>query len=450
MISMTDHRVLEAMRAAHAALDLLTVRDRAGQPVGWVPMGDMSPVELAEAVRLQAALEGRVTGLRLATVAAADAGGAAEDAAAADTMAWAATAGRNRARSWGGVWLAQLLEVKYPHTRAALAAGRISEEHAAIIVRAAEKVPDAVTAEELTVCEEQLVDKAERMAPKNLRRAAKRLLEPLSTTLADRHEGDLLAAEERRAERETWLWLEDNGDGTWTGRFTIPQLHGHLLQTVLGRLSGPRRYSRTRSGEPVEDPTLPGAGAQLSHTEALGAAFLELLEHLPETGHTRSAITLVVHVQDAQLRADLDAAAVLETGARISSGEVRRLACQAGILPMVLNGRSVPVDLGTSQRLFTRAQAVALSATHHTCAAAGCDRPFAWCELHHRIPFGAGGPTDLANAAPLCGYHHRRVHDGHYHHQWLPDGTVEFRHRWPSHRTKDPWTNTNTEAITAA
>src|SRR3954447_24059205 len=77
---MTDHRVLEAMRAAHAALDLLTVRDEAGQPVGWVPMDDMSPVELGEAVRLQAALEGRVTGLRLATVAAADAGGAAEDA----------------------------------------------------------------------------------------------------------------------------------------------------------------------------------------------------------------------------------------------------------------------------------------------------------------------------------------------------------------------------------
>src|SRR3954447_25108353 len=339
---MTDHRVLEAMRAAHAALDLLTVRDEAGQPVGWVPMGDMSPVELAEAVRLQAALEGRVTGLRLATVAAADAGGAAEDAAAADTMSWAASAGRNRARSWGGVWLAQLLEAKYPHTRAALAAGRISEEHAAIIVRAAEKVPDAVTAEELTACEEQLVDKAERMAPKNLRRAAKRLLEPLSTALADRHEGDLLAAEERRAERETWLWLEDNGDGTWTGRVTIPELHGHLLQTVLGRLSGPRRYSRTRTGEPVEDPTLPGAGAQLSHTEALGAAFTELLEHLPETGHTRSGITLVVHVEETKLRADLGAVATLETGARISSQQLRRLACQAGILPLVLNGRSVP------------------------------------------------------------------------------------------------------------
>src|SRR4051812_20935125 len=322
---MGNHRVLEAMRAAHAALDLLTVRDRAGQPVGWVPMGDMSPVELGEAVRLQAALEGRVAGLRLATVAAADAGGAAEDAAAADTMSWAATAGRNRARSWGGVWLAQLLEAKYPHTRAALAAGRISEEHAAVIVRAAEKVPDTVTRTDLPACEERLVAKAERLAPDRLRRAARRLLEPLSTVLADAHEDTLLVEEEHAAEAATCLWLGDNGDGTWTGRFTIPELHGHLLATVLERLSGPRRYSRTRTGEPVEDPTLPGAGAQLSHTEALGAAFTELLEHLPQTGHTRSGITLVVHVEEDKLRADLDrldgggCAGTLETGARISS-----------------------------------------------------------------------------------------------------------------------------------
>src|SRR4051794_10323759 len=52
--AMTDHRVLEAMRAAHAALDLLTVCDEAGQPTGWVSMDDMSPAELGQAVRLQA------------------------------------------------------------------------------------------------------------------------------------------------------------------------------------------------------------------------------------------------------------------------------------------------------------------------------------------------------------------------------------------------------------
>jgi hypothetical protein len=87
---------------------------------------------------------------------------------------------------------------------------------------------------------------------------------------------------------------------------------------------------------------------------------------------------------------------------------------------MVLGGASVPLDLGTSQRLFTKAQAVALSALHDQCAAEGCERPFAWCELHHKQPWGHGGPTDLANAAPLCGHHHRRIHDPMYEHEWLP------------------------------
>lgn len=437
---MTSHPVLEAIRAAHAALDAVTLVDARGGAAGWLSMSGMSPAELGEAVRLQAELEGRVAGLRLHTVAAADLGSAADQSAAADTVSWAASAGRNRSRSWGGVWLANHLTSKHAHTRGALAAGRISEEHAAVIVRAGERVPGGVSPQQLAVCEERLVEKAERMAPHRLRRAARRLLEPLSQALADRHEGDLLGEEERQAARETWLWLGDNGDGTWTGKFTIPELHGHLLATALSRLSGPRRYSRAPSGGVAEDPTVPGMGPRLSHTEASGAAFLELLEHLPETAHTRSGITLVVHVQEQQLRAGIGAA-TLESGARISVGEARRLACEAGVLPLVLNGRSVPIDLGTTSRLFTRAQAVAVSALHETCAAQGCERPFAWCELHHRRPWGEGGPTDLENAAPLCGWHHRRVHDPQYEHRWLADGSVSFRHRWPSRWRDhtDPW-----------
>ena len=124
--------------------------------------------------------------------------------------------------------------------------------------------------------------------------------------------------------------------------------------------------------------------------------------------------------------------AVLDTGAEISASEARRLACNAGVLPMVLSGKSVPVDLGREQRLFSRHQAIALSAFYDTCAAQGCERPFAWCELHHLCPWSHHGPTDLANAVPLCGHHHRRIHDPMYHHQVHPDGSITFEHRWPS------------------
>jgi hypothetical protein len=323
-----------------------------------------------------------------------------------------------------------------------LATGRISEEHAAVIVRAAEKVPEGVTTKDLADCEERLVEKATRMAPERLRRAARRLLEPLSKQLADAHEDALLVEQERKAELQTWLTLGDNGDGTWTGRFTIPELHGHLLKTALERLSSPRRYSRNKAGKPVEDDTLRGMG-QLSYTEAMGAGFLELLEHLPDHGHGRSALTLVVHVDEEKLRAGVGAG-TLETGASISHDELRRLACDAWIMPMVMGGKSLPLDLGMGSRFYTKAQSVALSAIHETCAAEGCDRPFAWCEIHHRRSWSEGGPTDLDNAAPLCGYHHHRVHDTSYEHRWLPDGSVRFRHRWRSRWENgvDPWAGT--------
>ena len=434
---MADHPVLEALRAAHAALDSATVRDEAGQPIGWLPMEGLDPAGLEEAVRSQAELESRVAALRLHAVAAADSAGAAEAMAATDTGSWAAAAGRNRSRSWGGVWLANLLESKYTHTRAALAAGRISEEHASIIVRAAEKVPPAVTPAQLNDCEEVLIAKAARMAPSNLRRAARRLLDPLSKELADAHEDELLRGQEERAQRETWMVLDDNGDGTWSGKFVIPELHGHLLKTALETLSSPRRHTRTKSGEAIEDDSVPSV---VKYTEGLGLALLELIEHLPKTGHGRSAVNLVVHIEEEKLRREVGAAS-LPSGASISNQEARRLLCEAKILPMVLGGRSLPLDLGTGTRLFSNAQHVALSAVHDSCAAQGCTRPFAWCELHHRQPWSEGGPTDLANAAPLCGYHHRRVHDSKYEHQWLPDGSVRIRHRWRSRWDNgvDPW-----------
>lgn len=40
----------------------------------------------------------------------------------------------------------------------------------------------------------------------------------------------------------------------------------------------------------------------------------------------------------------------------------------------------------------------------------GCTIPAASCDIHHVIHWSKGGPTDLANAALLCGRHHTLVH----------------------------------------
>src|SRR5688500_17171042 len=79
-----------ALRAAHAALDAVSVLDVDGFPAGWGSIEGCGAEELGEVVRLAARLEGRVAGLKLHVVAAAEQVNAAEVDAATDTGAWAA------------------------------------------------------------------------------------------------------------------------------------------------------------------------------------------------------------------------------------------------------------------------------------------------------------------------------------------------------------------------
>jgi hypothetical protein len=143
-------------------------------------------------------------------------------------------------------------------------------------------------------------------------------------------------------------------------------------------------------------------------------AFVELLEHLPaDRLHGKVAATVVVTVGLEALRAELGAAS-LDTGQQISAAQARRLACNAGVLPAILGGASLPLDLGRTARFFSETQHVALATVYDECAAEGCDRPYSWCDLHHEDPWAQGGRTDLHLAVPLCGWHHRRVHDAKY------------------------------------
>uniref|UniRef100_UPI0004769CB8 HNH endonuclease signature motif containing protein n=1 Tax=Nocardioides sp. Iso805N TaxID=1283287 RepID=UPI0004769CB8 len=111
----------------------------------------------------------------------------------------------------------------------------------------------------------------------------------------------------------------------------------------------------------------------------------------------------------------------------ISAGETRRLACTAAIIPYVLGGQSEPLDLGRARRLFSPAQRKALKIRDQHCRAEGCTVPATWCDAHHENPWSRGGPTDLTNAALLCGHHHRRAHDPTYETIQLPNGDYRYR-----------------------
>lgn len=420
---MTVQQLRPAVMATHVA----SARDRVGEAAA-LPVGGLGFDELPEVLSELAVLEAQVAALKLAVLAEADVRRVAEEEAASGTDAWAARlTGSTAAVMRGGIWLASRLRETYAATRVAFAAGGINEAQVRVIVNAADSMPTRVTAEQRQVAEEGLVAKAVAgMNARGLRQAARRMLEKISTELADEHEADQLEDEKKKAERETFLALHDNGDGTYSGKFTIPELHGQLLRAYLERLTAPRVWARNTAGEPVEDESL--VTGELNRYEMFGLGLLELLEHLPTTGHGPVAATLIVKIDHQHLLDGL-AGAGLDTGTRIGAGEARRLACNAGIIPTVLGANSEVLDLGRERRLHSKAQRRALALSHHTCAAEGCERPFAWCEIHHPHPWAQGGRTDLANALPLCGHHHRRAHDDRYNLRYLTSGEVRYRRR---------------------
>ncbi|MDT0212454.1 DUF222 domain-containing protein [Rothia sp. ARF10] len=98
-------------------------------------------------------------------------------------------------------------------------------------------------------------------------------------------------------------------------------------------------------------------------------------------------------------------------GTLLSAGTVRRLACDADVIPVVLGAQGEVLDVGRAARLFTRAQRRALTHRDGGCTWPGCDAPAAWVRAHHVVHWVDGGRSDIDNAALLCQRHHTHVHD---------------------------------------
>ncbi len=316
---------------------------------------------------------------------------------------WADATNRTRATAHRDVKLAVAL-TRHTALAEALAAGRVNTEQAHAIARALGDLeadgPSDLEPVVVEQAEKHLVDCADGFDAKHLRVLGRHVLTVVAPEVGEAHEAKLLEDEERRAAEKTRLTFASDGHGMVHGRFSIPALHGAMLakanQALTWATQDPTEVRQTRP-TPV----------------AAGQAFTELLERmdaadLPSVGGVGATVVVTMTIDS--LMGGL-AAAALDTGEVISAGAARRLACEAGVIPMVLGGTSEVLDVGRRRRFHTRAQRLAIAQRDKTCVVGGCDAPPSRCHVHHVVPWSEGGGTSVKDGRLYCSAHHAMVHD---------------------------------------
>jgi hypothetical protein len=100
----------------------------------------------------------------------------------------------------------------------------------------------------------------------------------------------------------------------------------------------------------------------------------------------------------------------LQGGGTIPSETVQRLACDAAITRITGRGELEWEITHASRSIPPSTRRVVVARDRH-CVFPGCDRPPAWCQVHHLRFWTEGGPTKLENLGLVCGSHHRKVHE---------------------------------------
>ncbi|MFY9914860.1 MAG: DUF222 domain-containing protein, partial [Nocardioidaceae bacterium] len=305
-------------------------------------------------------------------------------------------------------------------TRRAVAAGTVSAEQGVVVAAAINRLSPSVEPDRVDAAQADLLKHAQALSFTQLQVAANHLVEVIDPEVVDQTLEQQLQRDERDALAGVQLIVQTQPDGTSNGTFrSLPALHTAILRKALDACASPRRTNPILD-DGTGDPALP-------YPSRLGRAFCELIEHLPVDELPQHGMTnpsIVVTVDEDKLRAGAGEA-TLDTRGAISVGETRRLACNAGLLPMVLSGESKILDLGTSRRLFDRHQRLALATRDQGCVFPGCERPPAWTEAHHRIPWSEGGATNIDNGCLLCSFHHHLIHQGEWELTLAPDGITE-------------------------
>ena len=322
------------------------------------------------------------------------------------------------------VALAQSLTTDRRETARRLGAGWVSRAQAEVVVAAVERLPGRPGLRD--AAEMLLLDQATTRDATELAELGRHVLERLDPDGTDARDERALEREERAAHHGRFLSITEDGIGgvRVKGRGTVED--AAWLKGVLLPMAAPET---TEAGTCGGDPARPAHGCGVAecahdgrdprdHGARMWDALVEACRRVagtdvPPSSHG-SRPRVVVTVDHDTLRQRLGdrvgSAGVGDLDSRLSAGAVRRLACDAEVLPVVLGGRSEVLDVGRAHRLVTPPIWQALVIRDRHCAFPGCTRPPVACDAHHLRHWADGGATALDNLVLLCRAHHMTVH----------------------------------------
>ena len=314
----------------------------------------------------------------------------------------------------------QVLAPPFPVVAGAVFAGALGLDAAATIVHALTQAArrhasqEGLDAAELALVEAGTTQPADLLAVRA--RVWREALDPDGAEPRD---------ETLHKRRELWIGREENGM-TRFGGYADP-INAAALRAALAERSGPGVTPRFLSeddraseddlaseaspGMPLRDPRT-REQRQFDIVFGLITAGLRSTESTP--ANMRSLTTVVAVITLADLEAGRGVGWLDDVDEPVSAASIHVLACDAGVKPLVLGANGEALWLGRTQRLFSKAQRLALAVRDGGCVWNGCHAPPGWCHAHHVLEYAAGGKTDMDNGVLLCPEHHHALHASEY------------------------------------
>ena len=265
-----------------------------------------------------------------------------------------------------------------PETKAALEAGELSEDQAAVVCK---RAPAHVDGEVATLARSATVTQL------------RRVLSSYSFETPLRPESE----QPEEARRVSFGYTDE---GSWSLSALLPADEGALWERALSVA----RDELFRAGE--HDKGAHAQPASVSWADALVAVADRSLAPGASSRPHRDRHLVMLHVE----AKETEVCGHVHLGPGLPHGLRRFLSCDSRVRP-VLEAGGQAVSVGRAFRTVPERTRVVIEDRDRGCRLPGCERA-RWLHVHHIEHWEDGGPSDTLNLVCLCSRHHRQHHLG--------------------------------------